>query len=76
MDPVDYAKEREMLHRQISLEAQLNKPDHSPGEEPFEIEGIRVCLDCLDPIPLGRLEAWPNALRCVDCKAIWEKRNK
>lgn len=76
MDDVDRAKEREMLHRKLALDAQLNKPDCSPGEEPFEIEGVRVCLDCFEPIPSARLKAKPDAVRCVDCKTIWEKKNK
>ena len=76
MDEVDHAKEREMLHRKLALEAQLNKPDRGPGEEPVEIEGVRVCLDCFDPIPPARLEAKPDAVRCVDCKERWEKKNQ
>ncbi len=76
MDDVDRAKEREMRHRDLSLDAQLKKPDRSPGEEPFEIEGVRVCLDCFVQIPAARLEAKPDAVRCVDCKEIWEMRNR
>ncbi len=75
-DDVDRAKEREMMHRDLSLDAQLNKPECNPGEEPFEVEGVRVCLDCFVEIPAARLKAKPDAMRCVDCKEIWETRNR
>lgn len=32
-----------------------------------------LCADCGDPIPLGRLQANPTALRCADCQGRREK---
>jgi len=40
--------------------------DHSYGQ----------CTDCGHPIPAGRLEARPDASRCVDCQAKHAKRRR
>jgi DnaK suppressor protein len=32
------------------------------------------CVDCGQQIPAGRLEARPDAARCVDCQAKYAKR--
>jgi DnaK suppressor protein len=40
--------------------------DHSYGQ----------CVDCGQPIPAGRLEARPDASRCVGCQAKYAKRNR
>lgn len=31
------------------------------------------CTDCGEPIPPARLEAYPTALRCIDCQAAHER---
>jgi len=28
------------------------------------------CIDCDDPIPLGRREAVPGCVRCTDCEEV------
>ncbi len=76
MDDLDRAKELEMMQRKAAIEAVLNSQDRSVGEEPIEIDGVRYCLDCYDPIPQSRLEVKPDAIRCVHCKEIWEENNK
>jgi DnaK suppressor protein len=40
--------------------------DHSYGQ----------CTDCGHPIPASRLEARPDASRCVDCQAKYAKRRR
>jgi DnaK suppressor protein len=31
------------------------------------------CIDCGEPVPFGRLELEPQALRCVACEAVLER---
>ena len=40
--------------------------DHSYGQ----------CVDCGHEIPEGRLDARPDAARCVGCQAKWAKRHR
>lgn len=44
-------------------------------EQPFAIEGRRVCLDCFEPILKRRLMANPRAVRCTECQEIEERRH-
>ena len=32
-----------------------------------------VCVDCDEPIPAARLQAYPTAKRCLNCQAAHEK---
>ena len=34
-----------------------------------------VCTDCDEPIPIKRLEVFPAAKRCVECKSKFEKES-
>ena len=34
-----------------------------------------VCIDCDKPIPVKRLEVFPAAQRCVECKSKFEKES-
>jgi len=34
------------------------------------------CVDCGNEIPEGRLDARPDAARCVNCQAKWSKRRR
>ena len=34
------------------------------------------CVDCGQEIPEGRLDARPDAARCVGCQGKWAKRNR
>lgn len=33
------------------------------------------CIDCEKPIPVKRLEVFPAAKRCVECKSTFEKQS-
>ena len=35
-----------------------------------------LCLDCAKPVPEGRLEARPDASRCVACQATYDRRHR
>ena len=47
---------------------------HRHREEPLEKNGLRVCLDCEAPIGPARLEANPEAVRCIRCQEKEERR--
>ena len=34
------------------------------------------CVDCGKPVPPGRLEARPDASRCVACQATYDRRHR
>jgi DnaK suppressor protein len=38
--------------------------------------GYGVCEDCSGKIASERLEALPDATRCVSCQAEWDKANR
>jgi DnaK suppressor protein len=35
-----------------------------------------LCVDCAKPVPDGRLEARPDASRCVACQAKYDRRHR
>lgn len=73
MDDLDRAKTLEIEQRQRAIQAALNAPDHDYGEKQDIVDGIHYCIDCGNDIPVERLAIRPSAVRCVDCKEIWEK---
>jgi DnaK suppressor protein len=42
----------------------------------IEDDSYGQCVDCGHQIPEGRLEARPEAARCVDCQAKYAKRHR
>jgi DnaK suppressor protein len=72
-DIVDKAGDLEQRARDEALahQAEVAAGAH---ETPFEIEGVRVCLDCFDPIAKARLEANHDAVRCVECQQDSDRR--
>ena len=34
-----------------------------------------VCIDCEKAIPLARLKVKPEAIRCIHCQSIYERRS-
>ena len=38
--------------------------------------GDGLCVDCGEPIGPERLEALPDAARCLRCQAAWEQANR
>ncbi len=45
-------------------------------EPQLTIDGVRVCLDCFDPLGKKRLKANPDAVRCVECQELKEKQDR
>lgn len=65
MDDADRAQRIEESEREAALAARRS----APMEVPREINGIRSCLDCGEAIEQQRLDACPQAVRCVECQA-------
>ncbi len=77
MDDLDRAKDLEMKQRDVAVKLALSVPERDAGEEQlFDEKEKVICLDCSIRIPAGRLKAVPNAVRCVECKEIWERKRK
>jgi len=64
--PIIEASRAEALHRQRERARET--------EEALEIDGVRVCLDCRQPLSDGRRQARPEAVRCIGCKRELESR--
>lgn len=45
-------------------------------EAPLESHGQRLCLGCHDNLSVARLQANPNAVRCVECQTDHDRRGK
>lgn len=72
-DIIDRAQRYEEFHRHQSLQAALRSRSAAP-ETPLDIDGVRFCLDCEEPLPPGRVAANPHAVRCVPCQTKEERR--
>ena len=56
------------------LELHLNELARIEAARARAAEGsYGLCSDCGDPIPFGRLQASPTALRCAECQGRHEK---
>jgi DnaK suppressor protein len=73
-DVADRAQEREQVNLARALERRAETA--TVREQPFEIEGRRVCLDCFEPLSRKRLKANPAAVRCVECQELKEKQDR
>jgi DnaK suppressor protein len=76
MDDLDRAKDLELSHRKAALTHQQEQAAQDNDTNPLIIDGVRVCVDCREPIPEERLKARPEAERCIDCKTTKEKEKK
>lgn len=70
--PADLAGPLEQRERDDSLARQAAA--NAEHETPFTIEGVRVCLDCYEPIPPERIKANEYAVRCTDCQDDHDRR--
>lgn len=70
-DQFDKAQELEEQHRQIAL---ANRPVHQVEAPDEDEDGNRYCLTCGAFISKQRLDAQPNAVRCVFCQSLKERR--
>ena len=75
MDSLDNASELEQLHRSRSL-AHQRTAARSAKVAQCIVDGEVLCLDCGDAVPLGRLNAQPDAAYCIDCQSMREAKWK
>jgi DnaK suppressor protein len=68
MDVFDRAQENDQLFRDLALR------EHFAGRVKGQEERVMDCIDCGDQIPLERLEAMPNAVRCLECQEKEERK--
>ena len=69
-DQLDHAKVLEMQHRKHALEEFLGNSTEPPQQI---INGQVLCIDCDSAIQPKRLQAKPNAARCIHCQHKTEK---
>ena len=70
MDVVDKAQAAETRYRQRAIK----QATEAPTDTHYIIEGVICCCDCLIAIPNKRLNANPNAARCIDCQQDYEQQ--
>ena len=72
MDQLDIAEELETTYRQNALSHALAS---NVEPEQWIENGQMLCIDCDVVIPPKRLEAKPNAARCIQCQQRQEVEN-
>ena len=71
MDIFDQAQQLNELYQEVTLKNQLRK-----AAEPVDGETEHgICIDCKEKINPKRLEANPQAIRCIVCQTAKERRN-
>lgn len=66
MDEHHYERAAQLAdaERQAAVAAARRRPEETPAVR----DGVRVCLDCDEPIGASRLAVVPAAVRCTDCQ--------
>lgn len=72
-DLADHAGELEEQQRTHALHARPRAAIEIPRHDR---EGQRLCLDCEERLSKKRLQASPNAVRCVECQDQKERRQR
>jgi len=74
-DPTDQAASASLEELAISLEKQQHQEYNRiiKALEMFDGGTYGICIDCEGPIEERRLEAYPNATRCLKCQRIQEE---
>jgi DnaK suppressor protein len=70
VDVFDRAQENDQLFRELALR------EHFAGRSKGQEERVMDCIDCGDEIAPARLKALPNAVRCLDCQEIKERKER
>lgn len=72
MDEIDRANQHEQHLRQLALADQRAR-----SKEPAQWieDGAVWCIDCGTEINKERLNAKPNAARCIDCQSLHELKD-
>lgn len=70
MDEFDRAQELEQRQRDQAI----SRARHRKRETPRMHDGVRVCIDCDDPVEPARIALLPDAARCISCQTDHERR--
>ena len=74
VDEIDRVQANVEVYEAAALRTHFNKRRLEPRPDP-STDGERNCLDCQEPISRARIEANPQAVRCIDCQIKKERRN-
>ncbi len=77
MDIIDRAQEADREFQKKAIDAfrkRQNFYSFEPTESQMVVDGIAYCVDCGLDIDARRLEAKPDAVRCVECQEKKERR--
>ena len=72
MDDIDRAQQREQFDRDRAIAAATA---HA-GTKPLYIDGLACCCECGAGIPKARLDANPDAARCIECQELHDKQQR
>lgn len=70
----DQAQARDLAN-QARAEADW-KASQVPEPPQQIVAGKVLCIDCDEPVQPGRLQAKPNAARCISCQQDHERRHR
>ena len=73
MDIIDHAQELDRKFQEEALKIHFVRRESINNVIPG-LTRNPVCLDCDDEIPPARIEAKPDAVRCMDCQARKERK--
>ena len=81
LDPADAADAGANLSENDRTEAVLHSAQQQRGNVLAALTRMSEgtygrCVDCGKPVPEGRLEARPDAARCVACQAKYDRRHR
>lgn len=87
MDEIDVAQQNDELFRQSALRAHYAGRQNTVMSAKSSVAGPasgksgtpphhKTCCDCGDEIETARLEALPNAVRCIGCQEKRERRDR
>lgn len=74
MDEADLGNKHAALFRQNAIDAARNSKDNLALS--VYINGEKCCVDCEEPIPAKRLLVNPDAVRCIACQILAEKKQR
>lgn len=66
--------DEKFLEQASALEQARRDDALQAAQRSLQGKGKARCEDCSEPIPRERRKAAPNAIRCIACQTIFEKR--
>lgn len=79
LQDADDARQREGTHEVEGIVADIDSGEYTAIRAALErIHGVAygLCIDCHAAIAFGRLQIEPQALRCIPCQTLHERKSK